>query len=350
MIEKAFVCGQIAQALFKEENQLFLLHAEENEKPIYCTPYEESLFFDSDAEIKIFENISLDELRKKLLKDKLLFDVLHDIIAGFDRSLSIKTRILSMQKAEKFIKEKDPEILSFMKSRLFGNPVPREADLEQAVKLSGKNSFQYINSLYSQMLKGSEILNYISKSFKELIFEYSLENKYTKIKNIFITSGFFASLFFETVMNHYLFINEGRPPTVYEIIAEISSLDPFSIIKKAFYEFCADERERENIVKICSRLCDKLKKEYKRIGTPPHFEKSFLWEDEILFYKRIKEEPKRYEKWYENLKFSVSDEELKPSSKIDLLNQNPFYLKALFSKAFMSEQFFKKVMNTRKQK
>ncbi|MCX6583501.1 MAG: hypothetical protein NT166_25280 [Candidatus Aminicenantes bacterium] len=147
-----------------------------------------------------------------------------------------------MRKAETLVK--DPDAFSFVESRLFGNPAPQEADLEKAVKLSGKNSFQCMNSLYSQMMEGSEILEYISASFKELIFEYSLENNYTRIKNIFITSGLFAKLFFIAQAGLLLFI------------------------ENPVYEPCADEKERENIVNIYRGLWGKLDKKY----TPPLIE------------------------------------------------------------------------------
>lgn len=236
MIEKALVCGQIGQALFKKEDRLFLLHAGETEQAVDCTPYEEGLFFDSDSEIKVFENLSIAELRKNLLKEKLHFDALHHTIAGFDGSLSEKTRILSIRKAETLVN--DPGALSFVESRLLGNPVPREADLENAVKLSAEYRFGCMNSLYSRMLEGSGILDYISASFKELIFENSLENEYTRIKNIFITSGFFAKLFF------------------------IAQAKVFFLTENPSCEFCADEKERENIINIYRSLWVKLKNKY----------------------------------------------------------------------------------------
>jgi hypothetical protein len=47
MIEKAFVSGQIAQAIFKEDDKLFLIKAKDTENIMECTPYEKSLFFNS---------------------------------------------------------------------------------------------------------------------------------------------------------------------------------------------------------------------------------------------------------------------------------------------------------------
>ena len=61
MIEKAFVSGQIAQAIFKEDDKLFLIKAKDSENIMECTPYEESLFFNSDTEIKVFGNIEIDD-------------------------------------------------------------------------------------------------------------------------------------------------------------------------------------------------------------------------------------------------------------------------------------------------
>lgn len=46
MIEKAFVSGQIAQAIYADEDKLFIIKAKDADKVLDCTPYEKNLFFD----------------------------------------------------------------------------------------------------------------------------------------------------------------------------------------------------------------------------------------------------------------------------------------------------------------
>ena len=193
MIEKAFVSGQIAQAIFKEDDKFFLLKAKDTENIMECTPYEESLFFNSDTEIKVFGNIEIDELRKTLLKEKSNFDALYAAVGGFDRNLSEKTRILSIQRAESLVQ--DPGIFDFVIFRLFGNPVPKTAALKKAVKLSLKNDFQEMHSIYERLFNDSDVIEYILSIFSDTIFELSLETEFAEIKNLFITSGIFAKLF-----------------------------------------------------------------------------------------------------------------------------------------------------------
>ncbi len=193
MIEKAFVSGQIAQAIFKENEKLFLIKAKDTKNILECTPYEESLFFNSDTEIKVFGNIEIDELRKTLVKEKSNFDALYGAVGGFDRNLAEKTRILSIQRAESLVK--DTEIFDFVIFRLFGNPVPKDAALKKAVKLSMKNGFQEMHSIYKKLLNNSDVIEYILSIFKDTIFILSLETEFVVIKNAFITSGIFAKLF-----------------------------------------------------------------------------------------------------------------------------------------------------------
>jgi hypothetical protein len=193
MIEKAFVSGQIAQAIFKEDDKLFLIKAKDTENIMECTHYEESLFFNSDTEIKVFGNIEIDELRKTLVKEKSNFDALYGAIGGFDPNLSEKTRILSIQRAESLVK--DTEIFDFVIFRLFGNPVPKDAALKKAVKLSIKNGFQEMHSIYERLFNNSDVIEYILSIFSDTIFELSLETEFAVIKNLFITSGIFAKFF-----------------------------------------------------------------------------------------------------------------------------------------------------------
>lgn len=194
MIEKAFVSGQIAQAIFKEDDKLFLIKAKNTENIMECTPYEESLFFNSDTEIKVFGNIEIEELRKTLVKEKSNFDALYAAVGGFDRNLSEKTRILSIQRAESLVK--NPGIFDFVTFRLFGNPVPKDAALKKAVKLSIKNGFEEMHSVYKRLFMNSDVIEYILSIFKEIIWELSLEKEFVMIKNTFITSGIFAKFFF----------------------------------------------------------------------------------------------------------------------------------------------------------
>lgn len=196
MIKKAFVSGQIAQSVFIEQDKLFIIKAKDTGKVRECTPYEESLFFNSEAEIKILENISIEELRETLVKEKLFFDALFGAIGGFDPRLSPKTRVLSMQRAENLVK--DPGIFDSVKSRLFGNPVPEEASLKEALKLSKENGCEDISFVYQMLLNNGDVIDYILSILKEIIFELSLEKDYAIVKNIFVSHGLLAKLFLDT--------------------------------------------------------------------------------------------------------------------------------------------------------
>jgi hypothetical protein len=193
MIEKAFVSGQIAQSVFIEQDKLFIIKTKDLGEVWECTPYEESLFFNTEAEIKILENITIEELRETLVKEKLFFDALYGTIGGFDPGLSPKTRVLSIQRAENLVK--DPGIFDFVKSRLFGNPVPAEAALKEALKLSKKNGSEDMSFVYTTLLDNGDVIDYILSIFKEIIFELSLEQEYAKVKNIFVSHGILAKLF-----------------------------------------------------------------------------------------------------------------------------------------------------------
>lgn len=197
MIEKALVSGQIAQAIFQDDEQLFIINADDIDRILDCTPYEESLFFNSEAEIRIFENITIEELKDKLLKEKMYFDALYGAIGGMDKNLSEETRILSIQRAENLIE--NPEIFDFVTSRLFGNSVPKEADLEKAVELCIEEDIQDIRFIYAYLLNGKDVIDRILQIFKETIFESEVQSEYVKIKNFFISTGLFAKFFLNTI-------------------------------------------------------------------------------------------------------------------------------------------------------
>ena len=197
MIEKAFISGQIAQSIYKDEDKLFIIHAKDVDKVLDCTPYERNLFFDSGAEINVFENITIEELREKLLKEKDCFDALYGAIGGFDKILSDETRILSIQHVESLIK--NPYIFDFVTSRFFGNPVPEEADLGKAIELCIEKDFPEMKAIYINLLQGKDIIGRILHIFGETITELGLVPDFVKIKNLFISTGLFAKLFLNTI-------------------------------------------------------------------------------------------------------------------------------------------------------
>jgi tetratricopeptide (TPR) repeat protein len=227
MIEKAFVSGQIAQSIFQDDDQLFIINASDTDKVVDCTPYEKSLFFSSGTEIKVFKNISIEELRKELLKEKACFDAIYGAIGGFDNNLTEETRILSIERAESLVK--DTEIFDFVKSRLFGNPVPAGSALKKAVRLSKRNGFHDMNFLYNKLLNYKDVIDRILFMFRETIFRLSLDRDFVKIKNIFITSGFFARLFLNTTDRNLKDLNKlvydfSIDPKIREQIPSISQI------------------------------------------------------------------------------------------------------------------------------
>ncbi|MDQ1354556.1 MAG: hypothetical protein QG657_4865 [Acidobacteriota bacterium] len=193
MIVKAFVSGQVARSIYEEDEKLFILHVEDTDAARDCTPYDYNLFFSSGAEIKVFEKISIEELRENLLKEKTCFDALHGAIGGMDKTLSEATRTLSIRRAENLVKE--PEIFEFIKSRFFGNPVPAAADLKGALKLSKRNNLQDMGFVYGMLIDNKDVPDKILQIFKKTIFRLSLVEDLAKINNIFITAGLFARIF-----------------------------------------------------------------------------------------------------------------------------------------------------------
>lgn len=197
MIEKAIISGHIARAIYKDGHKLFMIHTKDRDKVSECTPYEKSLFFNSDAEMKILKNVTLEELKETLFKEKACFDSLNGAIGGMDIDLSENTRILSMQRAEDLAE--NPGIYDFLISRLFGNPLPEEADLGEAIVLSIEKDCPMMNFIYTNLLNGKDIIERIDHIFKEAIFELELHSEYLKIKNLFISIGLFAQLFLGTI-------------------------------------------------------------------------------------------------------------------------------------------------------
>lgn len=248
MIEKEFISGQIARTVFQEDGRLFIMHASDTERVLECTPYEKSLFFHSEAEINIFENITIEELRDKLIKEKRCFDALCNAIGGFDKILSEESRIVSIQDTENLVQNRD--IYDFVISRLFGNPLPEEADPGEAIVLSIEKDCPTMNFIYTNLLNGKDIIERIDRFFKEAIFELGLHSEYLKIKNLFITSGLFAQLFLNTIERNLEKLKRLVPdykdnPELQENAAALSILPRLISVLEQEYDFQKNGSELE---------------------------------------------------------------------------------------------------------
>ncbi len=197
MIKKAFVSGQMGQALFWEEDRLRVIDAGNIHESRECSPFEETLFFNGNVEIDFIEDIALEALREDLFKKKSCFDGLNGAIGGLDKKLPKETRVLSMQRAETLYE--DNEVAGFIKARLFGNAVPYSADLLGAVKLSGKMNCPNMHILYGTLAKGKDNLENLLDFFRSVITDMSLEKSFVELKNIFVKEGYLAQLFMDIV-------------------------------------------------------------------------------------------------------------------------------------------------------
>ncbi|MCP5051612.1 MAG: hypothetical protein GY940_30880 [bacterium] len=196
MIKKAFVSGQIARSIFEKDDRLFILNAGDPQNIIECTPDEKNLFFNSGGEINVFENISLDDLRETLLNEKNSFDALSAVISGFDRNLSEESRLIAIQQADQLVRHR--RIFEFVRNRLFGKPVPKEADLKIAGRLAKQNDCSYIYYFYHILGEKKDIIKLMVALFDKRIGEMGLVNDREKITSLFVSKGIFAKLFIFT--------------------------------------------------------------------------------------------------------------------------------------------------------
>ena len=192
MLGQAFLNGQTGQALFKTKEGAFALNLrKQTTKP--CVRQDVDFFFDSETEIDTLENVTVEQVFEQLKTQKHNFDALNSTIAGFDPVLSISTRKMAIQQAESLLG--DTNTYNFVQNRLFGNHVPKEADLTQALGISQSNGCNKTSYFYECLAQKGEVIGGLQFFFSQKVLNYELSQTLPRIKDTFESEGVFTSFF-----------------------------------------------------------------------------------------------------------------------------------------------------------
>ena len=196
MIGQAFLSGQTGQALFKSKEGVFALNARKQSTNA-CLKQDIDFFFDSETEIDTLENVTTEQVFGKLKNQKRCFDALNATIAGFDPILSLNTRKMAIQQAESLLEDSDT--YNFVQNRLFGNRVPTEADLPQALQISQTIGFRKTLYLYQCLAEKGNVIKDLQFFFSQTILNFELNRELPVIKDAFVTEGVFSRFFEATI-------------------------------------------------------------------------------------------------------------------------------------------------------
>jgi large subunit ribosomal protein L19 len=235
MIGQAFLSGQTGQALFKSKEGVFALNARKQSTNA-CLKQDIDFFFDSETEIDTLENVKIEQVFGKLKNQKRCFDALNATIAGFDPILSLTTRKIAIQQAESLLEDSDT--YNFVQNRLFGNRVPSEADLPQALIISQNIGFHKTLYLYQCLAESGDVINDLQFLFEDMVLKSKEKNDLVSIRNSYIENGIFSA-FFNSINSKTNLVKENNT---------IILLDEFKIIVFKKYDFDSIDNSLSNFV------------------------------------------------------------------------------------------------------
>jgi len=147
-IAKVYLLCQLGKAWFKQGEQLFLLSVNKMQ-PEPCGARDIGILYNTDPEVVEKENLTSVEARHELKTCYSCYMALSFAVDGFDTDL-IESRRMGIKRANELCQ--DPKIWEFVRNRLLGCPVPKEADVKGAMKLAKKENASYLLEIYNEML------------------------------------------------------------------------------------------------------------------------------------------------------------------------------------------------------
>lgn len=195
MIDTAHIFGQLGKAIYKENDQYFLLGIESTKEPTLCRKGDVSLLLDCSSEvISIAENnLTLYTIENILKKETLSHKALILILSGLDKDLSDKSRSLSVESAEGLL-EFD-FVAGFLRARLLARPLPAESDILGALRLAQKVGAVRSHTLYVDIDNSQDAIRHLAEAWHQISAELSLIG-YEKadVERGLIEAGIFADL------------------------------------------------------------------------------------------------------------------------------------------------------------
>ncbi|NUM73338.1 hypothetical protein HUU40_03150, partial [candidate division KSB1 bacterium] len=190
MIEQVLISGKLGKALYRENEQYFLVGAEEASGPWECRPGDLALLEDCRPNFYAFvePQVDLGKIRKKLLAERTAHRALSLVLGGMDKILSEETRALSIEAAEEALQEHI--VFTFVRNRLLARALPREADAEGALALADGVKTAVATKLYREVVDRQAVIKPLLDVWQEVAMRFLRDP--IAIENLFIETGVFA--------------------------------------------------------------------------------------------------------------------------------------------------------------
>lgn len=195
MINKVYISGQLAQAIYQEDENYFSLGLDQIERPNYCTSAELSLFFNSGAELLMLEDktITLEKIKSTVELAANRHHALTFTISGFNPELTLNTRQLSIEAANDLIQFSD--IQDFVENRLLSRKLPPNNDLKKAIELSKDLNCVELHHIYQKVDSSIKIIENLLIDWQQVSVDFfASEEEITSCENQLIDFGVFARL------------------------------------------------------------------------------------------------------------------------------------------------------------
>jgi len=147
IIEKVHLLLPLGEAWYEKNGELYLLSVDE-EEPKRCRAGDIGLLHDINPYSDVKENLTLKQIRKELQRGYRANTALSFALDGLDPTLE-EVRKEVINRANELCQ--DSEIREFVRDRLLGCPVPKEADVKGAIEIAKQENASFLLGIFSQL-------------------------------------------------------------------------------------------------------------------------------------------------------------------------------------------------------
>ncbi len=197
MISEAYIAGQIGKAIFKRDEDYFLLETDENERCIFSPIriMDMNSFVLSKSEITVLNRPGLteDEICNELIKDTEKHEVLEMFLMGMDSTYSDGLRQEAMETIAHNLFA-NPETENFVNNRIFGTPLPQGFSALSASEIAEKAGYKHLADLYTKLNNATQIITSVVRAWKTAVlsFDNTRDVSEQSLNRAFTDDGIFA--------------------------------------------------------------------------------------------------------------------------------------------------------------
>ncbi|MBF0515787.1 MAG: hypothetical protein HQK97_01545 [Nitrospirae bacterium] len=192
---EVYISGPLGKALYKENDQCYIVGKYGCDGPVECDHWDISQFFDFGKEYDVvsIDDFNITKLMEKLNRSSDAHFTLNMMICAMDEEMDDDVRRSSLKAAMEYLDIQ--HIYAFVRNRLLCRLLPNGADIERAIEIAESLNAAKAVGIYKEVKRSQDTIKNILTIWSEVSEKMFISKKEISLnEKILIEAGFFSEM------------------------------------------------------------------------------------------------------------------------------------------------------------